>query len=335
MSYASPAMRASPVRSGGPGRAEIIRAVPGGSRRIRSTYVERVYLEALAQWQPLAELRPAARAHTLEVAKQLARHASYQDGTTRPTRARITSLAGCCSSTWKRARRRLERWGFLGCVVEGTTPEFSPMALFRRNRDRPNTAAVYVVCLPNKITRPPAPQVRPQTDPPTKCGSTSVGTPARARAKAGETQNGRRSAATQSLRQVVTLISKAAGQNISDKWSAWIWGPFAAAGWTLRDLTWAIDHTHSGAQHHHTHPVRYGVGWLRNRLSHWLGEDGAPLPSITAQRRASGERFRAQAAKHRAAAAELAAVWTDPAPHAAAIRAQIANRKSRHTREQP
>ena len=326
--------RASPVRSGGPGRAEIIRAVPSGSRRIRSRNIERIYLEQLGQLPELAELRPIARIHTLAVAKQLARHASWQDATSRPTRERLTSLTGCSLSTWQRARRRLEEWGFLGCVVEGTTPEFSPMALFRRNRDRPNTAAVYVLCLPNKITAAPSPQVRPHSDPPTKSGRTSLVSPAPAReARQGETPDGRRSAAAQPLRQVVTLMRKAAGQTISDKWCAWIWRPFASAGWTPRDLTWAIDHTPDGAQHRYTHPVRYGVGWLRKRLDLWSGDDGSLLPSITAQRRASGERSRAKAAQHRAAMAELAAVWTDPAPHAAAIRAQLANRKSRHERK--
>jgi len=326
--------RASPARSGGPGRAEIIRAVPSGSRRIRSPNVERIYLEQLGQLPQLLELRPIARVHTLAVAKQLARHASYQDGTTRPTRQRLTSLTGCSLATWKRARRRLEAWGFLGCVVEGTTPVFSPMALFRP--DRPNTAAVYVLCLPNKITEPPSPQVSLQAEPPTKSGRTSVGAPARAReAREGETQDGRRSAAAQPLRRVAELLRKAAGQGIGDKWCAWIWGPFAADGWTVRDLTWAIDHEFSGAQHRYTHPVRNGVGWLRKRLGLWLGDDGRPLPSITAQRRAAGERIRAQAAQHRARMAELSAVWTDPAPHAATIRARLANRESHHRREQP
>lgn len=313
-----------------PGRAEIIAAVPHGSRRIRSPNVERIYLEQLAQWQPLLELRPVARAHTLAVAKQLARHASYQDGTSRPTRTRLTSLTGCSLSTWQRARRRLEAWGFLGCVTEGTTPHFSPMALFRRGQ--PNTAAVYVICLPNKITGPPSPQVRPQTDPPTKSGRTSMGAPARAReARAGKPQDGRRSAAAQPLRRVAELLRKAAGQTISDGWIAWIWGPLAAAGWTPGDLTWAIDHEFSGAQHRYTHPVRNGVGWLRKRLGLWTGDDGSPLPSITQQRRAAGERIRAQAAQHRAAMAKLSAVWADPAPHTAALHARFANRESRIT----
>jgi hypothetical protein len=301
-------------------RAEIIRAVPAGSRRIRSPDVERIYLEQLAQWPQLAELKPVARIHTLAVAKQLGRHASWQDGTSRPTRTRIMSLTGCSLSTWKRARRRLEAWGFLGCVTEGTTPDFSPMALFRRGC--PNTAAVYVLCLPNKITRPPSPQVRPQTDPLTKCGSTSVGCPAREAARNPATPDGAGSAGAQSLRQAVTLMRKAAGQSISDGWAAWIWRPFAAAGYSAADLQWAVDHEFGGAQHRCSARIRHPVGWLRHRLGLWLDEDGHALPSVTAQRQASRERTRIQAARHRAAAAELAAIWADPAPHAARIRAE-------------
>jgi len=326
------ATRAGPARSGGPGRAEIIRAVPAGSRRIRSPNIERIYLEQLGQLPQLLELRPVARKHTLDYAKWMARHASWTDGTSRPTRARMTSLMLCCPSTAKRCRRRLEEWGFLGCITEGTTPEFSPMALFRR--DGRNTAAVYVLCLPNKITRPASPQVRPQTGPPTKSGRTSVVCPARARGQDGETQDGARSAGAQHLRQVAGVMRKAAGQSISDKWSAWIWGPFGSAGWTVRDLAWAIDHEPDGRQHRLSARIRHPVGWLRWRLGRWLA-GGVPVPSITAQRRAAGERIRAQAAKDRAAIAKITAVWTDPAPHAAAIRKQLrfANRESLHEQE--
>src|ERR1700684_2429074 len=140
------------VTPAGPGRAQVIAAVPGGSRRLRTPRIGRNYLDALTTWPELAELRPVARVNTLEVAKQLARRASWKDGTTRRGDRPWHVLAGVCCSTWKAARRRLEGWGFLGTVTEGTTPEFAPMALAR---DEANTAAVYVLCVPRKHPAPP------------------------------------------------------------------------------------------------------------------------------------------------------------------------------------
>ena len=55
--------------------------------------------------------------------------------------------------------------------------------------------------------------------------------------------------------------------------------PFFAAGWSPRDLLHAIDHEPGGRQHGWTSGVRSVPGWVRARLTEWLGPDEVPLPS--------------------------------------------------------
>lgn len=139
--------------------AEIMRAVPAGSRVLRSPDVERDYLAVVSTREEFLGLRADAREVTLAVAKWLARHASWTDGTTRPTRTLICALVGAVRgwrlhlslTAWKKARRRLEAWGLLGTVRQGSTERFRPMALARR--DAPNEAAVWVLCIPKNLRK--------------------------------------------------------------------------------------------------------------------------------------------------------------------------------------
>lgn len=294
--------------------------MPSGCRRIRSRNIEQIYLEALGSSEQLLRLRPVARHHTLDVAKQLARAASWQDATSRPTRTRICGMAGISLSTWQRARRRLEDWGYLGVVWEGTTPRFRPMALFRP--DARNSAAVYVLCVPAKIIREVSAQLRPQTDPPTKCDSTSVEGPlAKRPVKNRGTANCPGYARTV-LPAMAGVMRKTARHDISDERGARIGRRFAAAGWTARDLAWAIDHEPGGAQHRYTHAVRHPAGWLASRLGQWTDDHGVML-SRSQQLAVSRQRGRAARARHRTAMTAAAAGWTDPAPRAAVIRAEF------------
>src|SRR5260370_36920806 len=88
-----------------PGRAEIARAVPPGSKRLRGQRIERLYLDALTGHPGVIALRPAARRNVIEVAKWLARRAAYADGTSWPTPARICERAGIRVSPRKAVRR--------------------------------------------------------------------------------------------------------------------------------------------------------------------------------------------------------------------------------------
>jgi hypothetical protein len=283
------------ARHGAPGRAEIIRAVPGRSRRLRGARIEKQYLDALTVQPELGELRAVARANTLKVAAQLARHASYEDGTTRPTRARVCKLARVCESAWKAARRRLEAWGFLGTVVKGTTPEFSPMAL--ADPDAPNTAAVYIICVPKDR---PSPQVSHQTRPPTRSRRDRVRQPQQNQlCKTRENRKDRPAAGLipgprpRRPRAVVAAMRKAAGYPVSEEWCARLTCRFVAAGYSAADLAWAVDHEPGGAEHWYTDDARHPVGRLRWRLGRWRDEHGRPVLSRSQQLAVSRQRTRA------------------------------------------
>lgn len=294
-----------------PGRVQIIRAIPPGSRRLRGQRIERTYLEALRQYPEFQEMccdrrRQPRAANMLEVAKWLARFASYSDGTTRPTRDLICKLAGVCETTWKAVRRLLEAWGFAGLVVAGTTDEFRPMGL--RRKDAPNTAAVYVLCVP--APRPASSSA--ESRPPTASARTLVQRPARAREANPGNPDGPASGRTPHEAgapgapvPVARVMRTAAGKSITDGWCAWIWGPFGAAGWSARDLLWAIDHEPDGPQHRLSAAIRHPVGWLRWRLGRWLGPDGTPVASPSQQRQAYSDSRIANQAARRAEADRL------------------------------
>src|SRR5664280_2534631 len=58
---------------------------------------------------------------------------------------------------------------------------------------------------------------------------------------------------------------------------------FLAAGWSVSDLVYALDHAPDGAAHWHTAPVHSPAGWLAARLGWWTDAAGAVRPSHTAQ----------------------------------------------------
>lgn len=315
-----------PARATGPGRAQVAMAIPAGSRRVRGRRAERSYLDALTAWEPWQQLRADCRENVLEVAKQLARRVSYADGTTRRGDKPWSALAGVCETTWKAVRRLLETWGFLATVIKGTTPEFAPMALARGAR---NTAAVYLLCIPRSITERNRAAALSETRPPTVSRS-DAGTAPRATgaSKTPETQSGPASgrapseaAARGAAAAMAGVMRKAAGQTVTEGWSGWLSRPFLAGEWSARDLLYAIDHPPGDhGQHRLSAAIRHPVGWLRWRLGLWLSPDGTAMPSITQARAAIQERDRNERERHRAAMAAATAGWTDPAPHAAAIR---------------
>jgi hypothetical protein len=264
-----------------------------------------VFLDGLVSWEPWQQLRPRRRENVLEVAKQLARRASYADGTTRRGRKHWSELAGVCRTTWKAVRRLLEAWGFLATVVAGTTPEFAPMALAR---GAPNTAAVYVLCVPRCVTERSRAVALRESRPPTVSRRDAGTAPrAHARGETPETRNGPASGGTPyeaaaggAAAAMTGLMRKAAGKTISDGWSAWIARPFTAAGWTPRDLLWAIDHPPGDhGQHRLSARIRHPVGWLRWRLGLWLAGDGTALPSLSQLRAAAAARASGEAARLR------------------------------------
>jgi hypothetical protein len=284
-------------------RAEIAWAVPRGSRRARS---QGQFLHALVRDPALGELRSDRRAHVLEVARVLARFASWEDRTTRPTRARVCELADVGVTTWKKCRLWLEDRGYLGTVRKGR------QALYRRvlpavlDNDR-NDAAVYVLAIPRPPERqaPPAPPGTPVTRPPTSSRSE----PGTDHTREAPRNDGKPAVPP-------ALLEGAVLKNLSDRAAAHFWRPFAAAGWTPRDLLFAIDHRPGGEQHRRDlHDVIYPAGWLRWRLALWLDDAGQPVASRS-QRWAAGNAARlAHRERQRAELAAAAATAAPPGSH--------------------
>src|ERR1039457_3565336 len=179
------------------GQPAIARAVPAGSRRARS---QREFLAALIADPALAELRADARRVVTECARVWARHASWSDRTTRPTRRRVCDLVGsdrvhrgcpgCApgapcrrhplsAAAYKTARRWLESHGYLGLVSAGSTPAFRPGVLSRA--DDANEAAVHLLTIPHR---------RPRTRP-AECADTLIRPPSRSRSDPDESLCGR------------------------------------------------------------------------------------------------------------------------------------------------
>jgi hypothetical protein len=298
-------------------RAEIAWAVPAGSRRARS---QAEFLQAAASYPQLAEAREDRRRNLLEVARILARYASWTDRTTRPTRALVCRLAGIRLSTWKVCRALWQEWGFLGVVRQGRSSFARPAAL----DDGRNDAAVYVLAVPRSSAKTPKPaSVTPVTRPPTDSRSESCTTHTRASERTPENRTGLRPGSASKPAVPRALASGAVLEKLSDRARAHFWGPFAAAGWTVADFRFAIDHRPGGAQHRRDwRDVIYPAGWLRWRLAHWLDDAGRPVPSRSQVWAAAAAADRAAAAARRAELEDLAAAAVPPNSAIEQLRAQ-------------
>ncbi len=311
-----------------PGRAEIARAVPPGSRRLRS---QPQALLALPADPALTELR-ADYAHNIrEVWRRLVRSARWTDMTVSCPREQLCAELGISASTWKRCRRWMQAHGYLGCVVAGSTPELDGMrtspALIKA--DAVNTAAVYVLTMPReKQVLPPPPPVTPVTGPPTRLPKGAGTDPARGAGAAGEKGPASRPG---SLPAMADQMRKGPGQGITDGWCAHLAAVFITAGWTPADLLWAINHDPDGARHRsRLDRVKHPAAWLRARLALWLEPGQEHLPwkrrrpvlARSLQRAVGRQQLRAAQQARRDRMAAAAANWADPAGPAAAIREQ-------------
>jgi len=313
-----------------PSRADIAGAVPPGSRRARS---QGQFLAEFALEPDLDLVRADFRRSIQECVRVWARYASWADRTTRPTRALVCRLVGSSRNpdkplsitTYKDVRGWLEDRGWLGTVEEGTTPWFNGLA----DPDARNTAATYVLCIPRRKHRTPLPDPqRPVNRPPS---GSPRGDPERipARASQKDQERGPRSARRPSSVRWRAAARDKPVKRLTDRHVAWIARPYKAAGWSDDDVGWAADHDPAGAQWRtRLDRVKNPGAWLRWRLARHLDPDtGEPLPSHSQVLAAANEQLLAGQAADAAAAATRAAAAVDPAPRAAAIRAQFGWRK--------
>lgn len=326
--------RRSLARQRPPGRADIARAIPRGSRRLRGRTMEKQLLAHLGADPRFLALRADARESVLLYARYLARTADYQTAVTRPTRTALCGYARRSESTWKAVRRRLEAWGYLGTVKAGCK------YWLPHSDETRHDAAIYVITVPtaaaaSQLTRPPTgtpkgacagPRARGREKP--RSGAAASG---RAHSRTRR-RDAHAAAATGAGAAHSAALRTGPGQRISDGWAGYLIAPFLAAGWTPADVAFAIDHAPDGRQHPYpVRDVRRPAAWLRWRLAHWLrpGTAGTwktaeALPSVSQARAASNARLaRAQAEWAAARAAAAAAASRNPAARAAAIRAAM------------
>ncbi len=289
--------------------------MPPGSRRARS---QREALRAGLACPDLAAVRADRRA-SLEAWWRI--HVGYASwggenrpprSTTQPTRDRVCRRAGTgrhsyagnsrsaigggtpppmSLSTYKACRRWWENRGYIAIVRPGARAETD---------DGHNERQVYVLCVPRRKRH-----TRPRS-----CGGTVIRPLSRSclqeiekiPARASDVGPPRPPETRQGLLRAV-----------SDGWWAHLTRPFA--GWTTGDITHAVDYLPDGRQHRYwLGSVRHPAGWLRWRLSHWIGPDGRPLPSPAQLRERERQRIRAEQARRRAEPR----TWTVTAAEAAA-----------------
>lgn len=285
-------------------RAEIARAVPPGSRRIRSQ------LEAIRgglSHPDLQTVRPAFRCHLEDWWRIHVNHTSWgghgraPQGISSPGRSTVCRLArgGMSITTYKACRAWWAERGFVAIVRPGWTPMHRAAALSDAGRDH-NTSQAYVLCIPRRTVTPrPAPS-SPQLDPETRPLSQFRRNLDRFPAREGQIPGPENQISNPAAARPPVLCRGTLAA-LTDGWWAHITAPFTAAGWTASDQVYAVDHQPDGRQHR-TRPanVRHPAGWLRWRLGLWQRPDGTPLPSPSQQRAAAAEAHRAYLARRNA-----------------------------------
>lgn len=296
--------------------AEVMRAVPEGSRRARDQVQA---LRAGLACPDLEDVTPKLRAKLEQWWRIHVLHASWGGegkaprGVTSPGRARVCDLirdpkSGKPASvtSYKRYRRWWQQRGYIGIVREGWTPDLSPGVLHGPDRDH-NLSQAYVLTIPR---RPGLRAMRQRRRPaqtkngPLSCFSQESESLTRAReanpekpsvasccysgadARHEKTKNQTRR--TKGSLEGGVRLHVGALARVGDGWWSHVTRPFR--DWSPRDLLFAIDHTPDGRAHLGTaDQVRNPVAWLRWRLSHWLRPDGTALPSAA---EAAAERAR-------------------------------------------
>jgi hypothetical protein len=334
-----PAVGPVPARPDGLSRAEIRRAVPASSRRVRSWREAR---DAGPACPDLAGVRRDFR-DSLEAWWRL--HVTYMTwegpaaGTSQPTRELVcdkcrtgrrdpvTGERGRMSITvYKRCRRWWAERGYVAIVRPGSTPALRPAAL--TSPDDYNERQVYVLCVPRKTRCQPDRESDHDSNGPLSCFRRKLELPARETSGHGPAKPGKPAMPRP------PLLRRGPLRRLTDGWWAHLTRPFAASGWTLADLTWAIDYAPDSGQHRmNPGSVRHPAGWLRWRLSRWLGPDGVPVPSPSQVRKANRERVLAEQAARRQAreAAAREAAKVDVPARAAELRAILAAVRQRQT----
>ena len=234
-----------------------------------------------------------------------------------PTIARIQEATGLSRATVYRVLQWLRTRDFLVVYETGSTAQYRPAAL--AEQDSKNRASVYLLTLPADCT-PQPPVERSETprplpveedkEPPHARGDIEL-PPLRGRAVQPRPTLWRRSWERTWAAEQVQLGSLPL-RRLSTRHVASLVRAFIAAGWTARDVLWALAHTPDGTEHRHHHDVRSPAGWARRRLEHWRDNAGAPIASHTTRLIQAAATHREAAEQRRLAMERAAAAATAP-----------------------
>lgn len=301
----------------------VARAVPAGSVRAANPSQT---LRALEDHPEFALFYRNRQAGLRAVVRALGAHAEWSTMTARPGHARLAAMSGIPERTMQRHLRTLRDFGLVGVVATGRPAELAepgPDGL------RINEAAVYVLCAPAPLAAVDSGAVDENGGPSRVSGRTvhelSTTTHARVQIAEGaspihesedlparrvpvchwpETRapatRRQRWAAGAQLRVVALPLRALSARDVAS-----VCRDFFAAGWSVRDVAYAIDHSPAGPRRMLSLDLEDGSarvrGWLRWRLASWRGPDGA-VAAPRSQRALAA----AQAAREAAAAAQVA-----------------------------
>ena len=308
-------------------RAEIARAIPRGSRCVRS---QREALRTGLACPDLVDVRADFRANLTAwwrlhvLAMSWGGENRAPAGTTQPTRARVCALAGFGVSTYKVCRAWWEARGYTAIVRPGRTPLLRPAVLVRTGDH--NERQVYVICVPRRKRPIPTPRSGQKISRPLSCSRSEHEIPTRVSRATGEP-------GSNIIRPAALRTWPLRG--VSDGWWTHLTRPFLAAGWSSKEITWAIDHDPGGKAHRERLAnVRHPVGWLRWRLTAWFESDGRPVLSPSQQAEERKEAAHLELARQRAERARLDLERSRDVPSKAAeIRRMLAARGGQVARE--
>jgi DNA-binding transcriptional ArsR family regulator len=303
------------------------RAIPEGSVRAANTGQA---LRALTAAPRYALMNSNRRAGVHTILSLLARFTDYESMTSRPGHENLSRLSGIPLSTLRRHIRTLRDMGLLGLVANGR------MALFAEagpDGKKTAEAAVYVLCVPAPFAaaqNAPRTEAVEETEHPSRVSGSLVKElkePTHAREPKTKNRGSNPIPEDQDLPQRRSQVTHwpenrptsskrqryAAGaqlRSLSPALRALSLRDVASscrdhllAGYTVRDILHAIDHTPEGPRGmlsltREDGPARVR-GWLRWRLAAWRDEHGDPVPSRSQRARQDAERVRATAVAER------------------------------------
>lgn len=266
--------------------------------------------------------------------------AARPDSTTAPTWETLAAQTGRSRATVARWLAWLRTRGLLTVIETGSTTATrgGPAALATSG----NLAAIYALTqqgpapTAKETAELPASADGPNTHTPPRigcpveehetpaCGSRREPQNARATRARGNAQwpkNAPTTSRRERLAAAETLRATApALRPLSAKALRSLLRPWLTAGWTVRDLTTALDQRPNGQKWTYETRPRSAAGWLRWRLSHWLNEDGQPLASPSQQNATTRARERH---RHQQLAASLEAARRAAVPMPETVRAAL------------